>query len=175
MAETDEVSTAGRGSTPRGVLAGIVGVALSAPLLALSLVVSAFLERTLVSQVLGREMSHRSLRDGKEDFLGHLMIALATGAIGAGVAAYLATKLVRRGASKPFLYVMAAGLAVLLAAAGLLLKERLGVGTGGLVFYLAVAWIGGLVGILSVIWTAEDEAAYATAEPAEQAAGSGAP
>lgn len=151
-------------SAGRGVLAGLAGTVLSVPLLAVGFVVAEFVKRMLLSKLLGHHVETESMKHGAEAFFASIVLAFATGAIGGGAAAAIALKLMKDGARKPFLTAMAIGVALVLAALGLWLKTRLGVGTGTLAFSLLLAWLGALLGMFAAIAVEEDEQAEGGAE-----------
>lgn len=147
---TSEGRTDGEAEVPAGraLTAGVVGVLLSAPLLAVGLVASVFVERMMVSALLGRRVSQHGLEHGGESFLGSVCIAFATGAIGACMAGFVALKIVRGAESRTFVWVLAAGTAALLAAGALFWGDRLHLGGLRLAFYVGVACLGALMGSL---------------------------
>jgi hypothetical protein len=149
--------TESEASAVRGVLAGLAGTLLSLPLLAIGFVVAEFLKRMLLGKLLGEHVDSESMRHGSQAAFASIVLAFAAGGIGVGAAAVIADKLIRNGARKPFLAVLAIGVAAVLAGIGMWLKPRLPIGTGALVSSLVLAWLGGLLGMIAATMADEDE------------------
>lgn len=171
----NELASAAEGkaapSAARGVLGGLCGTVLAVPLLAVSLIVAEFLKRSLLSKLLGHEVSYETMRRGSESFMGEVVVGVATGLIGACVAATLALKLVRKGAPGAFRATMTAGLTLVLAGAFLWLRARTHFSVGSLTFYVLLAWAGALAGMFlaASLDEYEEEEAAAPAVEADPA------
>ncbi|HEX5182338.1 MAG TPA: hypothetical protein VFW19_04195 [Allosphingosinicella sp.] len=157
------------GSVPRGVLAGLCGSLVGIPAMAIGFVVAAILKQALLGKLMGHEVDYDVMQHGAEAFLASVVLAFATGGIGAFAAAIVALKLVRDAARKTFFAVMGIGLAVILAAAWSWLKARLHVGGGTLIFSILLAFAGALIGMIVAAAVLDEEKAEADAAAAPDA------
>ena len=89
QAETTEPLFAPTGSAAKGVLAGLAACLLTIPLAALGFPVALFLRLTMLNKVLGYEVSFYEESHGATAWIADVLVALATGAISAGIATIL--------------------------------------------------------------------------------------
>lgn len=154
---TDKREEPVAGSAPRGVMAGLVGTAVSVPAVAIGFVVAEFLKRMLLSKLLHYDVEYSEMHEGHHAFFASVIVAFMTGLIGAGAAATIALKLVRDAGRKAFFTILGIGLAAVLAGFSVWMKTRLHIGTGTLVFSVLLAFAGALLGMYAAVAVEDDD------------------
>jgi len=154
------------GSIPKGILAGLAASAAGIPLLAISFFIALFMRRSLLSKLFGRSVQSSEIRhDGGTGFAADLVLAVATGLFGAGLAAMLVLMLIKDVRRSAFTSVGAAGYAVLAAAFLSWLHKNLPASDTSWGLYVSLGWIGAFFALYAVVSIQNEAALEADTAP----------
>lgn len=132
-------------ASANGAIAGFAASLIGMPLLGVALVAALFLQRSVLSKVMGGEIEYDSMHHGSTGFMASLVLAGLTGLIGAGVAALIVHKLIKHARGRVFMLIAGAMFAVIAAGVWWWLRQR--DPAGGYGFFIAVGWIAALLGL----------------------------
>lgn len=150
------------GSIGKGVLAGLAASAAGIPLLAVSFFIALFMRRSLLGKLFGRAIDSEEIsNDRGTSFFADVVLAAATGLIGAGLAAMLVLMLLKDVRRSAFVSVGAAGYAIIAAGFWLWLHQRFPASHISWGFFVSLGWIGAVLGTYTCV-TIQNEVALET-------------